>query len=58
MHEARVRQTELLQSAARLIDAGHIKVVVNNVFSLYEIELAHQIVESGHSIGKTVVNIV
>jgi NADPH2:quinone reductase len=58
MHEARMRQTGMLENAARLIDAGRIKVVVNNVFSLSEIALAHQIVESGHSIGKTVVKIV
>jgi NADPH:quinone reductase len=58
MHEARVRQTGMLEKASRLIDAGHIKVVVNNVFSLDEIDLAHQIVESGHSIGKTVVRTV
>ena len=58
MHDVRVRQTGMLENAARLIDAGRIKVVVNNVFSLDEIALAHQIVESGHSIGKTVVKIV
>jgi NADPH:quinone reductase-like Zn-dependent oxidoreductase len=48
----------MLDNAARLIDAGRIRVVVNNVFSLDEIALAHQIVESGHSTGKTVVKIV
>jgi NADPH2:quinone reductase len=58
MREARVRQTGLLENAARLIDAGHVRVAVNNVLSLDEIALAHQIVESGHSIGKTVVKIV
>jgi NADPH2:quinone reductase len=58
MHAARVRQTSMLENAARLIDAGRIKVVVKNVFSLAEIALAHRIVESGHSIGKTVIKIV
>jgi len=58
LHDARVRQTSMLENAARLIDAGRIKVVVNNVFPLDEIALAHQIVESGHSTGKTVVKIV
>jgi NADPH2:quinone reductase len=57
MHEARMRQTSMLENAARLIDAGRIKVVVNHVFSLAEIALAHQILESGHSTGKTVVKI-
>jgi NADPH2:quinone reductase len=58
MHAARVRQTSMLENAARLIDAGRIKIVVNNVFSLAEIALAHQIVEGGHSLGKTVIKIV
>jgi len=58
MHAARVRQTEMLETAARLIDDGQIKVVVNNIFKLDEIAQAQLIVESGHSIGKTVFKIV
>lgn len=58
MHRARVRQTGMLQEAARLIDAGQIKVFVTNVFTLDEIDQAQHIVESGHSIGKTVIKIV
>jgi NADPH2:quinone reductase len=58
MHDARVRQTALLAQAARLIDAGQIKVIVKNIFRLDEVAQAHQIVESGHSIGKTVIKIV
>ena len=58
MREARVRQTEMLETAARLIDDGQIKVVVNNIFTLDEIAQAQHIVESGHSIGKTVIKIV
>jgi NADPH2:quinone reductase len=58
MHAARVRQTVTLDTAARLIDDGQIKVVVNHVFTLDEIAQAHRIVESGHSVGKTVIKIV
>jgi len=58
MHGARVRQTEMLENAARLIDDEKIKVFVNNVFGLDEVEQAHQIVEDGHSTGKTVIKIV
>jgi len=58
MHDARVRQTGMLDEAARLIDTGQIKVVVSNVFGLDEIDQAHNIVEGGHSIGKTVIKIV
>jgi NADPH2:quinone reductase len=57
LHDARVRQTRMLDEAARQIDAGRIKVFVKNIFSLEEIAQAHQIVESGHSIGKTVIKI-
>lgn len=57
MHASRVRQTEMLEEAARLIDAGAVKVVVNNVFPLEEIARAHKVVEEGHSIGKTVIQI-
>jgi len=58
MHEARARQTVMLETAARLIDDGQIKVFVNHVFTLDEIAQAQQIVESGHSVGKTVIKIV
>lgn len=58
MHEARVRQTVMLEEAARLIDTGQIKVFVKNIFRLGEIDQAHHIVESGHSIGKTVIKII
>lgn len=58
MHEARKRQTVMLENAANLIDAGQIKVVVKNVFGMEEIAQAHEIVEAGHSIGKTVIKII
>jgi len=58
MHQARVNQTEMLNEAARMIDAGNIKVVVNNVFPLEEIGQAHQVIESGHSTGKNVIRII
>ena len=57
MHATRVRQTQMLVEAARLIDSGHIRVVVNHIFSMEDIHKAHQILESGHSIGKTVIKI-
>ena len=58
MHEARLQQTVMLDTAARLIDAGQINVYVNNIFRLDEIAQAHHIVESGHSTGKTVIKII
>jgi len=58
MHEARVRQTGMIEEAARMIDAGQIKPHVTNVFSLEEMDKAHNVVEGGHSTGKTVIKIV
>jgi NADPH2:quinone reductase len=58
MHKARVRQTDMLKEAAQMIDAGQIRPHVTNVFSLEEIDKAQDVVEDGHSIGKTVVKIV
>jgi NADPH:quinone reductase len=58
MHNTRERQTAMLDESARWIDAGRVKVVVNNTFDLDEVAQAHQIVEDGHSIGKTVIKIV
>ena len=57
MHADRVRQTQMLVEAARLIDSRYIRVVVNHIFSMDKVHKAHQIVESGHSIGKTVIKI-
>lgn len=57
LHSERVRQTDLLQKAAQLIDAGEIRVEVNNVFNLDQVDRAHEVVEEGHSIGKTVISI-
>jgi NADPH2:quinone reductase len=58
MHDARVRQQNMLAEAARMIEAGDIKVVVNNLFPLEEIGQAHQVIEAGHSTGKNVIKII
>ena len=57
LREARIQQTGMLDTAARLIEDGQIKVFVNNVFRMDEIAQAHHVVESGHSTGKTVIKI-
>ena len=58
MHSARVRQTGMLEEAARLIDAGQIKVVVTMSFRWMKSARLMMIVEGGHSTGKTVIKIV
>ncbi len=58
MHQVRINQQKMLSKAAKMIEAGEVKVVANNVFSLEEIGKAHQLVEAGHSQGKTVIKII
>jgi len=58
MHQARINQREMLVDAAKLIDAGKIKIYVGNVFSLEDIGRAHEVIEAGHSTGKNVIKII
>ena len=58
MHQARINQREMLVEAAKLIDAGKIKVYVGNVFPLEDIGKAHEVIEAGHSTGKNAVKII
>lgn len=58
MHQARINQREMLVKAAKLIDAGKIKIYVGHVFPLKEIGQAHEIIETGHSMGKNAIKII
>ena len=58
MHQARINQRDMLVDAAKLIDAGKIKIYVGNVFSLEDIGRAHEVIEAGHSTGKNVIKII
>jgi NADPH2:quinone reductase len=58
MHQTRVNQRDMLVEAAKLIDAGKIKVYVGNVFPLADIGKAHAVIEAGHSTGKNVIKII
>ena len=58
MHQARINQREMLVEAAKLIDAGKIKIYVGNVFPLEDIGKAHELIEAGHSTGKNVIKII
>jgi NADPH2:quinone reductase len=57
MHQARINQREMLVEAAKLIDAGKIKVYASQVFSLEDIGQAHEVIEAGRSMGKNAVQI-
>jgi NADPH:quinone reductase len=58
MHQARINQRDMLVNAAKLIDAGQIKIYVDRVFPLKDVGQAHAAVEAGHSMGKNVLKII
>jgi NADPH:quinone reductase-like Zn-dependent oxidoreductase len=47
-----------LAEIARLIDAGTVRVTVDQIYPLEEIAKAHQHVEQGHTRGKVVVTVI
>lgn len=57
LHEARCRQTHILEEGARLFDEGKLHVKVSDVFPLQSAAEAHRLVEAGHLTGKVVLQI-
>jgi len=57
LHTARVHQRELLEQAARLIEAGDLWVRVSDVLGLSAAAEAHRRLGEGHAIGKIVLRI-
>ena len=57
MHETRQWQTGILEEAAKLIDAGTIKIHNEHVFDLADLAKAHDLIQEGHVIGKISVSI-
>ncbi|HYL43324.1 MAG TPA: zinc-binding dehydrogenase, partial [Ktedonobacteraceae bacterium] len=49
--------SELLQTFARLIDEGQVKVAIARVFPLRDARQAHELSESGHGRGRIVLHI-
>ena len=50
--------SEQLEEIARLVDSGHVKPVVENVFALAEARRAHELIATGHTRGKIVLKVV
>lgn len=46
-----------LQTVARLIDEGHLKVTIGKIFPLSEVQQAHEFSQSGHGRGRIVLRI-
>ncbi len=57
MHAARIRQREMLEAAAGLIEAGKLKVTVSRALPLKQAAEAHRLIEDGHISGKVVLEI-
>ncbi|MFW6054300.1 MAG: zinc-dependent alcohol dehydrogenase family protein [Thermodesulfobacteriota bacterium] len=57
MHEGRRAQREILDEATRRIEAGEVRIQVNQTFPLEEVARAHQLIEEGHMKGKIVLEI-
>ena len=49
--------SDQLEEIARLVDSGHVKPVVENVFALAQARRAHELIATGHTRGKIVLNI-
>lgn len=49
--------TELLETFARLIDEGQVKVVMKKVFPLAQVSQAHELSQQGHGRGRIVLHI-
>lgn len=57
LHEARVAQRRMLDEAARMADAGQLKVKVAQVLPLEQAAEAHRALEAGSMTGKLVLHI-
>lgn len=55
MHSQRVRQREILEAGARLVEQGKIGVLVTHRLPLSEVSEAHRIIERGGVMGKIIV---
>lgn len=55
---ARQHQIEILNTAAKMIDAGKLQIRIQQHFVLETVDEAHVLIESGHSFGKLVIDII
>lgn len=57
LHAARVRQREILEEGANLIEQGRLKIHVSEVLPLSQVAEAHRRIGAGHTTGKIVLRI-
>jgi NADPH2:quinone reductase len=56
-HTARLRQTQILEDAARLFDEGNLRVAVDRSYPLADAPEVHRALEAGEIIGSVVLEI-
>src|SRR5258708_4781793 len=49
--------SDQLEEIAKLVDSGHVRPVVENVFPLAEARRAHELIATGHTRGKIVLKV-
>ena len=57
LHEARVRQRQILEQGALLVESGKLGVLVSKVLPLGEVAQAHHLIEQGGVTGKIVLSV-
>ena len=57
LKDQQAKQTEILKKCATLIDDKKLTVKLNQTLALDEVVTAHQLIESGHTLGKIVLEI-
>lgn len=57
LHPARDQHIAVLKQCAEYIDAGKLRVYVSQVLPLSQASLAHDLLETGHTVGKVVLSV-
>ncbi|WP_019867509.1 zinc-dependent alcohol dehydrogenase family protein [Methylovulum miyakonense] len=57
LHSARDQHIAVLKQCAEYIDAGKLRVHVSQVLPLSQASLAHDLLETGHTVGKVVLSV-
>lgn len=57
LHDARLRQVEILEQGAGLFDAGQLRIAVAEILPLRDAARAHHLIETGGMTGKIVLDV-
>jgi NADPH2:quinone reductase len=54
LHAERIRQRKILEQGAKLVEAGHLGVLISHRLPLEQAAAAHRLIEAGGMIGKII----